>query len=288
MLDTHVHAGGSVIYEHAGSHMQLNSKFHPSSLLSALCRDITLLLTFEASETHGVSVPRQSPWGAADSETNPRVPLNDVARQWAAVEVRLTHIRSKRLRAGGEDGGGGDGGATSPEATERATVARVTVALPAHVKAIQAAAVAAAAATAAAPSAAAAAAAKSAASMHEHSAAPLPTAAAPTASNFLTAAAERSRLAELNRKRTAIAAASQLAQVQRVQLAAASADGDGRGGEALSVAPTTAASKAAAAAAQQLRGSSNAAALRYPVLYKFQEGFTNAVRRPVLLSDFLT
>ena len=33
------------------------------------------------------------------------------------------------------------------------------------------------------------------------------------------------------------------------------------------------------------RSSTNAAAQRYPVLYKFQEGFTNAVRRPVQLAD---
>jgi len=236
--------------------------------------DIASLLTFDAAELHGVVVPRQSPWGAADSEDNPRVPLVDIARQWVAVEVRLAHIRSARRRGGAAAAAAGEqqpDGETSPDAPPRP--ARAAVELPAHVKAFKAAH----AAAAAAASAAGAGAGSDADAPPPPPPPPPPVAAVPTtASNFLTAAAERARLATLNRKRTAIAASALLLQQQK--LAA--------GGGAASAAASASASASAAPEAA-LRSSTNALQLRYPVVYKYQEGYTNAVRRPVLLSDFL-
>jgi hypothetical protein len=74
--------------------------------------------------------------------------------------------------------------------------------------------------------------------------------------SFLAAAANRSRQAELARKR-----------------------------QGLSGAPKPGA--AAGLAGAKPSGTPTAAAKHYPVIYRYQEGYTNAVRRPVRISDFV-
>jgi hypothetical protein len=80
-------------------------------------------------------------------------------------------------------------------------------------------------------------------------------------------------------------------QAQERQKTAAAAEAKAVASEGLGAAARASAEAAsAAAAAGPVAGSTGSVAsmqMRYPVVFKFQEGFTNAVRRPVRLEDFL-
>ena len=216
-------------------------------------------LTFDAIELHGVRVPQQLPWGDANSDENPRQPLIDMARQWSMVEVRMAGIRrARRIEQEIEKNVLNE---ANIDANTNHGDPNTQVSLPEHVKAIKEAAIA-----------------SSNESMKKHgekvstrlvneilnlvdSDGPIKSS---TSQNFLATAAENARRSELNRKRTAIAVASKTKDEEQIH--------------------DTNIQKQQSKESTQ---SGNPLQIRYPIIYKFQEGYTNAVRRPVLLRDFL-
>ena len=110
-------------------------------------------------------------------------------------------------------------------------------------------------------------------------AATLAAAAAAAGGSFLTHAAQRSRQAAAARKRAAVASLSSASgsafhhQEALGSVSGASAAGAG-------------AAAAAAAGAGHGAGEPPRVAAAFAVVYRFQEGYSNAVRRPVTLADF--
>ena len=101
-------------------------------------------------------------------------------------------------------------------------------------------------------------------------------AAAAAGMSFLTVAAQRSRLAQAARKRSAMSAPGQAAA------AAASAAAT----SAAAASPSVGGSELPEASVGLVVAAASGSA-RYPVVYRYQEGFTNAVRRIVRLRDFI-
>lgn len=227
--------------------------------------DLTTLVQFDASNAFagkGKEAPVQDPF-AEDLRVGV---LSHTVREKLAAEVTLARIRvhhSRELLETAAAGGAGEAGGVP------APAAPVAVPLAEHVRqqleGFKTAAAAAAAAAAAPPAAASA--------MDEDT--PPKPAAAPTAATFLALAAEQARGRAHERRRNVIATSVAAQQAQAQALLAAPAGGSGGSAGAAAAGP-------AAPAPVQPRTKPV-----FAVAYKFHEGFTNAVRRPVRLTDFV-
>ncbi len=182
-----------------------------------------------------------------DGESQRHPPLPDALKEVLSHEVRLTRLRLSTRASAAKAAGAGAGGTG---AGEEAAAPRAPVLLPEHV-ARQLAAVAGQASVGPSAAAAAAAAAAEAA------------AAAALPRNFLSEAASKSRELHMARKRLAVT----------VEDGGSGADGAPAAG--------------AGAGAANGGGGGGGGKAKYPVFFRFQEGFTNAVKRTLRISDFL-
>ena len=220
-------------------------------------------------------------------EPSMRPSLPDVLKHLIAHEVRLARIRVAALRAAeGEAVDAATASALDADAMSAADTSRPhaastganVVRVPAHVAAqlTQAAASSVAARRPAASDEEAAAA----AAAEPRTSATVVDRVVPTGMTFLAAAATKSRAVELTRKRAAMNACvrgvSTPLSLREAHRGAGAATAATRG------AGFTTANKTAVSNVQD-----RAAKVTYPVVYRFKEGYTNAVRRPLHLVDFL-